>query len=50
MDKPTVAGTEETILEEPNETTLAAMEAAETGEDLYGSFDTVEEMMKALNT
>ncbi len=34
---------------EPNETTYAAMEAAERGEDLYGPFNTVEEMMESLN-
>jgi len=33
----------------PNEVTLAAMNAAERGEDLYGPFDSVEELMEALN-
>lgn len=36
-------------LEEPNEITYAAMEAAENDEDMYGPFDTVEELMEALN-
>lgn len=36
-------------LEEPNETTYAAMNAAASGKDLYGPFNTVEEMMEALN-
>ncbi len=36
-------------LEEPNETTYAAMEAATSGDDVYGPFDTVGEMMEALN-
>ena len=33
----------------PNETTLAAMDAAERGEDLYGPFNSVESLMEALN-
>lgn len=33
----------------PNTTTLAAMEAAENDEDLYGPFDSVESLMEALN-
>lgn len=33
----------------PNETTLAAMEAAERGEDMHGPFNSVEELMEALN-
>lgn len=33
----------------PNETTLKAMDDAEKGEDLYGPFDSVAEMMEALN-
>ncbi|MBQ3693088.1 MAG: type II toxin-antitoxin system RelB/DinJ family antitoxin [Clostridia bacterium] len=33
----------------PNEVTLAAMDAAENDEDMYGPFDTVEELMEALN-
>lgn len=36
-------------VEIPNETTLAAMASAERGEDLYGPFDSVAEMMEALN-
>lgn len=33
----------------PNETTLAALEAAEKGEDMIGPFNSVEELMEALN-
>ena len=33
----------------PNAVTIAAMEAAEKGEDLYGPFDSVESLMEALN-
>lgn len=33
----------------PNALTLAAMDAAERGEDLYGPFDSVEELMEALD-
>ena len=36
-------------INEPNETTYAAMEAAENDEDTFGPFDTVEAMMEALN-
>lgn len=39
----------EVRLDEPNETTYAAMEAAEKGEDMYGPFDSVAELMEALN-
>lgn len=35
--------------DEPNEITYAAIEAAEKGEDIYGPFDSVEELMEALN-
>lgn len=35
--------------EVPNAKTRAAMEAAETGQDVYGPFDTVAELMEALN-
>lgn len=35
--------------DEPNETTYAAMEAAEKDEDTYGPFDNVKDMMEALN-
>lgn len=38
----------EVRIDEPNETTYAAMQAAEDG-DVYGPFDSVEEMMEALN-
>ena len=33
----------------PNETTLKAMDDAENDEQLYGPFDSVAEMMEALN-
>ena len=33
----------------PNEMTLKAMDDAESGEDMYGPFDSVAEMMEALN-
>lgn len=33
----------------PNETTLKAMDDAENDENMFGPFDTVEEMMEALN-
>ena len=33
----------------PNAETLAAMEAAENGEDMYGPFDSVADLMEALN-
>ncbi|MFR9191604.1 MAG: type II toxin-antitoxin system RelB/DinJ family antitoxin [Anaerovoracaceae bacterium] len=36
-------------IDEPNDTTYAAMEAAEKGEDLYGPFESVDELMEALN-
>lgn len=36
-------------LDEPNETTYAAMKAAENEEDLYGPFDSVSDLMEALN-
>lgn len=39
----------EVKLDEPNEVTYAAMEAAENNEDLYGPFDSVDELMEALN-
>lgn len=35
--------------EEPNAATIAAMEAAERGEDMYGPFDSVADLMEALN-
>ena len=35
--------------EVPNAKTLAAMENAESGNDVYGPFDTVAELMEALN-
>lgn len=39
----------EVKLEEPNATTYKAIEKAEKREDVYGPFNSVEEMMKALN-
>lgn len=33
----------------PNAVTLAAMDAAEKGEDLYGPYDNVSTLMEALN-
>ena len=39
----------EVRLDEPNETTYAAMKAAENDEDMYGPFDSVADMMEALN-
>ena len=33
----------------PNAVTLAAMDAAEKGEDLYGPFESVSDLMEALN-
>jgi DNA-damage-inducible protein J len=34
---------------DPNEVTLAAMEAAEKGDELYGPFDSVDDLMETLN-
>lgn len=39
----------EVRIDEPNAITYAAMEAAESGEDIYGPFDSVEDLMEALN-
>lgn len=39
----------EVKLDEPNEVTYAAIEASERDQDMYGPFDSVEEMMEALN-
>lgn len=36
-------------LNTPNAATLAAMDAAENDEDMYGPFDSVASMMEALN-
>ena len=33
----------------PNATTMAAIEAAERGEDMHGPYNTVDELMEALN-
>ena len=35
--------------ETPNSVTLAAMDAAENGDDVYGPFESVEDLMGALN-
>lgn len=35
--------------EEPNAVTIAAMDAAERDEDVYGPFDSVADLMEALN-
>lgn len=40
----------EVKLDEQNEVTYAAMEAAEQDEDMYGPFGSVADMMEALNT
>lgn len=37
------------VPERPNAVTLAAMEAAERDEELYGPFESVAELMEALN-
>ena len=39
----------EVRLDDPNEVTYAAMAAAEKGEDMYGPFDSVADLMEALN-
>ena len=39
----------ELTTEIPNAVTLAAMDAAEKDEDIYGPFDSVKELMEALN-
>lgn len=39
----------EVKLDEPNEVTYTAMETADKDEDMYGPFDSVAEMMEALN-
>lgn len=36
-------------IDEPNEVTYAAMEAAIKGEDVYGPFESVSSLMEALN-
>lgn len=36
--------------DEPNAVTYAAMEATEKGEDIYGPFDSVADLMEALNS
>ena len=33
----------------PNSVTIAAMDSAEKGEDVYGPFDSVDSLMEALN-
>lgn len=39
----------EVRLDEPNQTTYAAMEAAEKDEDIYGPFDSIDDLMEALD-
>ena len=39
----------EVKMDEPNETTYAAMAAAENDDDMHGPFDSVAELMEALN-
>ncbi|MBQ7204087.1 MAG: type II toxin-antitoxin system RelB/DinJ family antitoxin [Eubacterium sp.] len=39
----------EITTEVPNSVTLATIEKAENGEDVYGPFDSVEELMESLN-
>lgn len=39
----------EVKLDEPNETTYAALADAEKGDEMYGPFDSVAELMEALN-
>ena len=39
----------ELTTEVPNATTLAAMDSAEKGNDVYGPFDSVDALMEALN-
>lgn len=39
----------EVKVDEPNTVTYAAMEAAEKGDDIYGPFDSVADLMRALN-
>lgn len=39
----------EVKIDEPNEATYAAMAAAEQDEDMHGPFDSVAELMEALN-
>lgn len=39
----------EVRLDEPNQATYAAMEASEKDEDIYGPFDSVDDLMEALD-
>lgn len=39
----------ELTTEVPNKVTLSAMESAENGNDVYGPFDSVDDLMEALN-
>lgn len=39
----------EVKIDEPNETTYAAMDSAEKEEDVYGPFNSVSDLMEALN-
>ena len=36
-------------IDEPNEVTYAAIEAAEKGEDVHGPFDSISDLMEALD-
>ena len=37
------------VLDEPNETTYAALEKADRDQEMFGPYDSVAEMMEALN-
>ena len=39
----------EVKIDEPNETTYNAMESAKNNEDIYGPFDSVKDLMRALD-
>ena len=39
----------EVRLDEPNQTTYAAIEASEKDEDIYGPFDSVDDLIEALD-
>lgn len=49
VDKRNVAPRNDPAEETPNQTTFDAMKMAENGEGVYGPFDSVEELMEALN-
>ena len=48
-EKKTIKTKVEPQNDEPNEETYAAMEAAEKGTDIYGPFDSIADLMAALN-